>query len=401
MAVGVATAITMSLLYTRSNMPEAHVQNHHLTNAGKAHLIYMAIAIAVFVQFLFFTYDVSTRLLRIVSVLLCVHVFIGTHMLLGILKLYYPFDWYSAQPLESYIGWATIGIVALGLAERNVGLGLILWFVNLRYPDSDENYLKLLDYVCKIVNRGYFTFVAGLTLGRGDNFLSIILIVLLGFVYYLSRLSVWQELEIGRSLYSSDPERVPSELLMKDRGKITIEVSLFIIFYVAAAWTAHCILVVSFLMLAIACIDLNTRRVINERTRDYFRNEKYAPKTGEMDFGAIMERRAKAERYLFGRPHIGKEVARIAGFGLAFLIANLAYITNMPNATLGDYFWDAIDCVIYRTSDNADSLAVLAYIILIITLILNEYVTIQWRIIRDIDFGRLKSNDSLLSFFAR
>ena len=64
----------------------------------------MAIVIAVFFQFLYFTDNVSPRLLRIVSLLLFVHVFIGTHMALGIIKLHYPLDWYPAQPLESYFG---------------------------------------------------------------------------------------------------------------------------------------------------------------------------------------------------------------------------------------------------------------------------------------------------------
>jgi hypothetical protein len=116
------------------------------------------------------------------------------------------------QPLESFFGWITVTFVGIGLAERNFGLGFLLWFVNLRFPENDEDYLKLLDFVCKAVNRGYFTFVARLALGRGDNLLSIILIILLGFVYYLSRLSVWQELEIGKALYPADPNRVPSEL---------------------------------------------------------------------------------------------------------------------------------------------------------------------------------------------
>jgi hypothetical protein len=85
-AIGIVSAVIMSLLYTLSDTAEAHVQNHDLTNAGKAHLIYMAIAIAVFVQFLFFTCNVQQRFLRIVSILLFLHVFIGTHMLLGIVK---------------------------------------------------------------------------------------------------------------------------------------------------------------------------------------------------------------------------------------------------------------------------------------------------------------------------
>ncbi len=387
LAIGFVSAVIMSLLYTLSSMPEAHVQNHHLTNAGIVHAVYMAIAISVFVQFLCFTDNVSLRLLRIVSVLLFVHVFIGTHMALGILKLNYPLDWYPAQPLESYFGWITVGVVGIGLAERNVGLSLILWFVNLRYPRTDEDYLKLLDFICKVVNRGYFTFVAGVAWGRGDNFLSIVLIALLGIVYYLSRLSVWQELDIGKTLYPAD--RAPNELQMKSRWKITGAVFVFMLAYVTAAWVAHCILVASFLMFVIACIDLNTRKQINDKTREYFADPSYAPSPSERGYQAMMDRRGIAEWYLFNLPHLWKEAGRIAGFAVAFGIANYAYFANAPDVTIFTYFIDASYCAVYGDSHGADKFAMLAYVTLIATFIVNELITIRWRINRDHKLGRL------------
>ncbi len=122
LSIGFVTAGLMSWLYTLSDIPETHIQNHSLTAAGWIHSIYMASAIAVFTQFFFFSDDVSIRSLRVVSLLLFVHVFFGTHMALGILKSQSPLDWYPVQPLKSVFGWITLSVVGLGLVWRNFGL---------------------------------------------------------------------------------------------------------------------------------------------------------------------------------------------------------------------------------------------------------------------------------------
>lgn len=155
LAIGFISAGAMSFLYTFSGIPEAHVQNHHLTLTGQVHLVYMAIAIAVFIQFLFFTENVSARLLGIVSVLLFIHVFVGTHMALGIIKLICPLDWYPAHPLESVFGWITVCAIGFGLAWRTFGLGRVLYPPN-RHTKTAEQYLVFLDDVCKVVSAGYF-----------------------------------------------------------------------------------------------------------------------------------------------------------------------------------------------------------------------------------------------------
>jgi hypothetical protein len=119
-AIGFVATGLFSWLYTLSGMPEAHVQNHALTAAGRIHAIYMCIAFAVFLQFFLFTQDVAPRTLGIVSVLLLVHVFIGTHMLLGLINIALPQNWYPAQPLRSIVGWITIATLAAGLLWRNL-----------------------------------------------------------------------------------------------------------------------------------------------------------------------------------------------------------------------------------------------------------------------------------------
>jgi len=118
--IGLVSSALLHRLYSLSGMPEAHVQNHALTAAGMIHAIYMCIAFAVFIQFFLFTKDIAPWVLRVVSVLLLVHVFIGTHMLLGLINIAFPQDWYPAQPLRSIIGWATVATLAAGLLWRNL-----------------------------------------------------------------------------------------------------------------------------------------------------------------------------------------------------------------------------------------------------------------------------------------
>jgi hypothetical protein len=385
LVVGSVLAATFSWLYTLSDIPEAHIQNHHLTTAGHAHLVYMAIALTVFIQFLFFSGDVSAPLLRVVSVLLFMHVFLGTHMALGIAKLEYPLDWYPAQPLENRFGWITLCAVAFGLAWRNFGLRKVLWVVNQRVGTSEE-YLKFLDYLCKNVNIFFFITIFGWAWSRRGR-ISLILIALVGVVYHLSRLSVWQELEIAKTIFP--PDRIPNKLKLKDRTAITLEVTLYMLMYLVLAWVAHCIIVASFCMLVIACIDLNTRRLINKHVREDFDNPDYAPSQNERGYQVMMARRADVEWYLFDLPYLWKEGGRIAGCGVSFWIANYAYFTNAHDATFATYFIDAFYCATRGYSYGGDKLAVLAYVILIATLIGNELITHSWRKNRDRKLKRL------------
>src|SRR5882724_4741314 len=94
LALGIAAAMAMSWTYTLTGFQEAHVQNRILTPAGDVHLVYMALALTVITQFLFFTAQVPPRLLQLGSVLAVLHVFLGTHMPLGLLHLVVPLDWY-------------------------------------------------------------------------------------------------------------------------------------------------------------------------------------------------------------------------------------------------------------------------------------------------------------------
>jgi hypothetical protein len=385
LVIGFAAAGTLSFLYTLSDMPGAHVINHELTAAGKVHLLYMALALAIFIQFLFFTENVSLGLLRVVSALLFVHVFFGTHMVLGIVKLTRPLDWYPAQPLESRFGWYTLFAVGIGLAARNFGFSTILWIINQRYKTSEE-YLKMLDKLCGAINISFFFGMIAIQWYRDANLVVLFLIAWLGLTYYLSRLSVWQELEIGKSLF---PRRVPDPLKLKDRVTITVEVILFMSLYMALGWVAHCILVAALCMIIIACIDFNTRRWINNEMRRYLSDPDYSLPKDDPGYKALMEKRAVAEWFLFRLRHFPKEALRIAGCVAAFAIANYSYFSSVHDVTFAQYLVDGFWCAVHGDMHATGRSNMLAYAVLILTLIANEAVTARWRIERDRRLGRL------------
>lgn len=375
LALGSSLATILSWTYTFSGMPEAHVQNHHLTVAGIVHLFYMAIALAVFVQFFFFTKDISARLLRLVSVLLFIHMFFGTHMALGIMNVVSPLDWYSAQPLKSVFGWIIIATVAFGLTWRNVGTSVIFavfknmafhayrlakWlFLRYKDPKTSEGYLQLLDYLCgRIIAIGFFIGYLLLRWQEGWNLMSLFLIIVIGIIYFLSRLSVTQELEIVKSLFPQG--LIPNELQLKDRLTITLQVLLFMGLYIILAYFAQNIQIVSLSMFIIACIDFNTRRQINEKMRQYLSDDKYAPSHADRRvYEEIQRKRIVTNWFLFELPHLLKEALRATGCAIAFCIAIYGYFNNIEWL---NYF---------------------SYIILIVTLILNEIVTLRWRFDRD------------------
>ena len=156
--IGIIVSAVFSWTYTLSDISGVHVQDHQLTTAGKVHAVYMAIALAVFIQFLFFTDRVSVRSICIVSTLLLAHVFIGTHMALGIVKTAYALDWYPAQPLRSVAGWATIGAVAFGLTGETSGFSRIVeiyLYFRGEGLGSTEQYLYFLNDVCAILSLSF------------------------------------------------------------------------------------------------------------------------------------------------------------------------------------------------------------------------------------------------------
>jgi hypothetical protein len=386
LAIGLISAGLMSWLYTFSGMPEAHVQNHHLTAAGVVHLVYMAIAIAVFIQFLFFTEGISDRLLRFVSVLLFIHVFVGTHMALGIITLIYPLDWYPAHPLTSIFGWGTVAAVGVSLALRNFELSRYLlllkktawyardaaiWlFEQLLYwtnqsTKTAEEYLKFLNFLSSFLAAGFFIHVIWSRISspyRSGKWLpfvfsnegpALVLIFLFAIIYFSSRHSAKNELKIVPTLFPRGD--IPDEWQPKERAFVTLTVFGFLALYIALVLFVDYITIVAFCMLAISCIDYRTRYLINGRMGQYLSAERYAPRIGENDYDIIQRRRTAVKCFLFDKPHLRKEAGRITGCGVALGIA------------------------VFSCAYSVEWLRILAYVVLIGTLITNEIVTHRWR----------------------
>jgi len=375
LVLGFASATLLSWFYTLSEMPEAHVQNHHLTSVGLVHLIYMGVALSIFTQFFFLTDNVGTGMLGVVGALVLVHVFFGTHMALGLLTAVHPQHWYPAQPLRSIAGWTTIALVALGLVARIFSIAaifrviaraitkattacfaVVMYLINQNIR-SAEGYLRFLDYICGFVTFAFFFKLFASRWQQGRHSLALILLLVVGIVYYLSRLSVKQELAIGKSLFLSD--RIPTELQLNDRLKITFQVISFLALYLILGFIVDYIVLASACMFIIACIDFNTRKQIAEKARQYFADADYAPSPDERGYAVINERRAVFTSFLFNLPHLRKEGWRAAGCAVALSVAVYAYLREL------------------------ERISSLAYIVLIGTLVLNEVITWWWRIDRD------------------
>lgn len=403
-AIAFAASGFMHWTYTLGSMPGAHVQNHQLTIAGWLHLFYMGLAICVFVMFLLFTPRVSTKVLAVASILLVVHVFAGTHMVLGIFTTLSPQDWYPYRPLRSPSGWliaAGIGIVLLwrnlkalsdsyggprGVLQRLAQTYMYWVSGEVRRVDvmSPHGLLVVLNSLgARTLEFAAFAGAAvktwyqneclrGQITGLGATVTCIwrallppALVLVFGTVYFLSRRSVKQELYIVEELFPRG--RLPQKWAKsKDPWGFTISVFIFFALYVCLAYLAHDIRLVSFIMTLIALIDFNTRRLINNRVAFYFSDRSYAPRPEDADADLIQERRRIISRYLFDRPHLPKEATRIAGCATAFGLA-----------------WAG-------SSLNSQSLTTFGYLVLILTLVTTEVIVHRWRRERDesLDWAR-------------
>jgi hypothetical protein len=313
LAFGVAAAIILGWSYTLPDIQEAHAQNHSLTPTGVVHLVYTALVLAVFTQFFFFTENISPQLLRIASVLLIAHVFFGTHMALGLLNLFYSFDWYPAEPLKSVIGWGIVLTVVVGLIWRNVGnagmysaVVFVYMFLTSEDPRPLEGHLKLLNRVSDLsISITYLFQLFRIGLESGRDRLSLVLLLLIAIKYFFSRVSVKQELEIGKTLYP--PGNIPDDLLPKTRFEITVRVVGFLVLYAVLGSVSNHIFWASLILTIIACNDYRTRDDISSNVLRTFDDPKYLPSEGEKNYQSIMEKRKVARWYLSDLPTREKE----------------------------------------------------------------------------------------------
>jgi hypothetical protein len=106
-------------LYVRGPFPEAHVRDGLVTSAGMVHFIYMAVGITMVILFYTCTANLAPAIVTSVSVLIVIHVVIGTLIPLKIwANVAHPI-WYPDQPV---LDMPTI-ITMLGVAA-------ILWWAS-------------------------------------------------------------------------------------------------------------------------------------------------------------------------------------------------------------------------------------------------------------------------------
>jgi hypothetical protein len=193
---------------------------------------------------------------------------------------------------------------------------------------------------------------------KGSIVPAVLLALMVGVMFHLSRINVAAELSITQLLFSD--AKIPKRWTgSNDSLWVTVQVLVWFSAYVALAAFAGDIVIVSGMLFLIACLDWNSRRAIHHRIRIYFADPHYAPVIGEPDYRRIQESRRVMSDHLFRNPHLWKEGIKATCCGLAFSLA-LAW-----------------------RQDGSAALRAFSYAVLLVTLIVNEYVTIGWRNERD------------------
>jgi len=106
LTVGIVVSVYMHKMYIDGgcSVPEAHTHGGKLTIAGIIHEIYMAWVLAILFLLYFSTKDVGPQFLVWTSVALGIHILIGNHMIIGLVK---P-SWCGRDYLHSTMGWITV-----------------------------------------------------------------------------------------------------------------------------------------------------------------------------------------------------------------------------------------------------------------------------------------------------
>ena len=241
------------------------------------------------------------------------------------------------------------------------------YFYSLEEMYTPRGWLKLLDKMGNYLAFGFFSGIAWTKWQHISCFgilpfkqkagcffpavLPCATVLIIGSVFYLSRRSANKELAIAEKVFPQG--RLPREwLLPADRTEITIRVVFFFAGYVTLGWISDYIKIVAPVMACIACNDFRTLRVIKAKSEEYFRAAEYAPVPGEEDYDNISRRRVIVREYYYAHPQELKEMARIAGCVAGFFFALKGFRST-------------------------------AYVLIILTLILNEIITFIWRLKRD------------------
>lgn len=113
---GIIVSAVMHKSYTLAAKHEALTENGKLTAAGQVHAVYMALALGVFSLFYIYTPAPSHSLLVLTSVLLAIHIVIGTQVVFSFTK---P-KWFPSDPLKNPATWLVVGSVWVFLIWRTL-----------------------------------------------------------------------------------------------------------------------------------------------------------------------------------------------------------------------------------------------------------------------------------------
>jgi hypothetical protein len=119
--VGIIASIAMHFMYVSGGLkiPESHTYGGYLTKAGWIHVVYMAAALMILIQFYFFTPNIDPFSLKCVGLLLAVHILLGTHLVLGFILKVFPVSWVGKDYLSDIGAWVTVLVIWGTIALRS------------------------------------------------------------------------------------------------------------------------------------------------------------------------------------------------------------------------------------------------------------------------------------------
>jgi hypothetical protein len=255
------------------------------------------------------------------------------------------------------------------------------WILRLakRFFDFDtktaEGRLKLYHRACGLVTVGalfaifqyrfgwsdYFqtgvTNVDNWTRFLGDHGAATLLLLVIMGVYRQSRVCVKTEMSIFPKLFPLSPVPKNWEQLTGS-GHIGAMILFYMVFYLGMAFFTNDVRIVSAGFATIYTISYFNQWLTRKNIEKLFTDPLLQPSKSDVHRDFILDRRKVAWDYLFGKPHLWKESAVIAGNVLSFIVA---LIGNMQ---------------------SSNAMIAAAYVILIITLVGNEIVVWRWRVVR-------------------
>lgn len=126
-SIALGAVVIFQLLWMTSATPEAHltprakpgkVFRQKPSATGYAHDVYFVLAFTAFLMLYFWTPQPPRTLLIATSFILVAHVWVGNHMLLGLISCFKELPWYPDRPLRNPVGWTTVIVLAVALWWR-------------------------------------------------------------------------------------------------------------------------------------------------------------------------------------------------------------------------------------------------------------------------------------------